>query len=67
LAGLERWLGESPAGDEALLCLDPFWRNERWRLLFLNTRPQPVQELKCTAFLRWLHKCLDRKTVLTSL
>gem|GEM_PF-1129316 len=24
----------SPAGDEALLCLDTFWRNERWHLLF---------------------------------
>jgi hypothetical protein len=24
----------SPAGDEALLCLETFWRNERWDLLF---------------------------------
>lgn len=24
----------SPEGDEALLCLDTFWRNGRWRLLF---------------------------------
>ena len=29
----------SPAGDEALLCLDTFWRNERWPLLFPHTRP----------------------------
>jgi hypothetical protein len=28
----------SPAGDEALLCLDTFWRNERWHLLFPHTR-----------------------------
>ena len=28
-----------PAGDEALLCLDTFWRNERWHLLFPNTHP----------------------------
>jgi hypothetical protein len=24
----------SPIGDEALLCLETFWRNERWSLLF---------------------------------
>lgn len=30
----------SPAGDEALLCLNTFWRNERWHLLFPHTRPQ---------------------------
>ena len=29
----------SPAGDEALLCLDTFWRNERWPLLLAHTRP----------------------------
>jgi hypothetical protein len=29
----------SPAGDEALLCLDTFWRNERWHLLFAHARP----------------------------
>jgi hypothetical protein len=29
----------SPAGDEALLYLDTFWRNERWHLLFPQTRP----------------------------
>ena len=29
----------SPAGDEALLCLDTFWRNERWCLLCPHTRP----------------------------
>jgi len=28
----------SPAGDEALLCLDTFWRNERWHVLFPHTR-----------------------------
>jgi hypothetical protein len=27
----------SPAGDEALLCLDTFWRNDRWSLLFPHT------------------------------
>ena len=30
-------LGGSTAGDEAQLCLDPVWRNERWRLLFTHT------------------------------
>ncbi|MFP5248210.1 MAG: hypothetical protein ACLGP3_00105 [Acidobacteriota bacterium] len=29
----------STAGDEALLCLDTFWRNDRWHLLFPHTRP----------------------------
>ena len=24
----------STAGDEALLCLETFWRNDRWELLF---------------------------------
>ena len=24
----------STAGDEALLCLEMFWRNDRWHLLF---------------------------------
>jgi hypothetical protein len=24
----------STSGDEALLCLEMFWRNERWELLF---------------------------------
>jgi hypothetical protein len=28
----------SRAGDEALLCLDTFWRNDRWHLLFPHTR-----------------------------
>ena len=27
----------SPAGDEALLCLEMFWRNGRWHLLFPHT------------------------------
>lgn len=29
----------STAGDEALLCLDTFWRNGRWHLLFPHTLP----------------------------
>lgn len=29
----------SAAGDGALLCLDTFWRHERWHLLFPHTRP----------------------------
>lgn len=29
----------SPAGDEALLCLDTFWRNERWHVLFPHAGP----------------------------
>lgn len=28
----------SPQGDEALLCLEMFWRNQRWRLLFPHNR-----------------------------
>lgn len=28
----------STRGDEALLCLDMFWRNERWELLFPHAR-----------------------------
>jgi hypothetical protein len=28
----------SPQGDEALLCLEMFWRNERWHLLFPHNR-----------------------------
>lgn len=34
----------SPAGDEALLCLDTFWRNERWHLLFPHTRPNNLSK-----------------------
>jgi hypothetical protein len=34
----------SPAGDEALLCLDTFWRNERWHLLFPHTRPNHLSK-----------------------
>ena len=34
----------SPAGDEALLCLDTFWRNERWHLLFPHTRPNDLSK-----------------------
>jgi hypothetical protein len=29
----------SRPGDEALLCLDTFWRNDRWHLLFPHARP----------------------------
>ena len=29
----------SPTGDESLLCLDTFWRNGRWHLLFPHTSP----------------------------
>ena len=29
----------SQQGDEALLCLEIFWRNERWHLLFPHNRP----------------------------
>ena len=28
----------TPAGDEALLCLETFWRNGRWHLLFPHNR-----------------------------
>ncbi|HEY9176009.1 MAG TPA: hypothetical protein VI136_27330, partial [Verrucomicrobiae bacterium] len=31
----------STAGDEALLCLETFWRNERWDLLFPHTAYDP--------------------------
>ena len=30
----------SQAGDEALLCLEMFWRNGRWHLLFPHTSPR---------------------------
>ncbi|MEY2878179.1 MAG: hypothetical protein RLZZ15_559 [Verrucomicrobiota bacterium] len=29
----------SKAGDESLLCLDTFWRNGRWHLLFPHAAP----------------------------
>jgi len=29
----------SRAGDEALLCLETFWRNQRWSLLYPHTHP----------------------------
>ena len=29
----------SPRGDEALLCLEMLWRNDRWHLLFPHTAP----------------------------
>ena len=33
----------SRAGDEALLCLETFWRNGRWHLLFPHTAFNPAQ------------------------
>ena len=33
----------SPAGDEALLCLETFWRNDRWTLLFPHTAFDPAR------------------------
>jgi hypothetical protein len=33
----------SRAGDEALLCLETFWRNDRWHLLFPHTAFNPAR------------------------
>ena len=33
----------TPAGDEALLCLETFWRNGRWSLLFPHTAFDPAR------------------------
>lgn len=33
----------SQTGDEALLCLEMFWRNDRWHLLFPHTSFDPAQ------------------------
>jgi hypothetical protein len=33
----------STAGDEALLCLETFWRNDRWSLLFPHTAFNPAR------------------------
>ena len=33
----------STAGDEALLCLETFWRNDRWDLLFPHTAFDPAR------------------------
>lgn len=33
----------SPEGDEALLCLETFWRNDRWSLLFPHTAFDPTR------------------------
>jgi hypothetical protein len=33
----------SKQGDEALLCLEMFWRNERWHLLFPHTSFNPAR------------------------
>ncbi len=30
-------------GDEALMCLETFWRNDRWHLLFPHTRFDPAR------------------------
>ncbi|WCJ60993.1 hypothetical protein NXS98_07700 [Fontisphaera persica] len=35
----------STAGDEALLCLETFWHNDRWSLFF-PTRPSTLQEIE---------------------
>ncbi|MBI5774630.1 MAG: ISKra4 family transposase [Verrucomicrobia bacterium] len=34
----------SRAGDEALLCLDTFWRNNRWHLLFPHPHPHDLSK-----------------------
>jgi hypothetical protein len=33
----------SQQGDEALMCLEVFWRNDRWRLLFPHTSFNPAR------------------------
>jgi len=33
----------SQAGDESLLCLETFWRNDRWHLLFPHTSFNPAR------------------------
>lgn len=33
----------SQAGDESLLCLETFWRNERWQLLFPHSAFNPAR------------------------
>ena len=33
----------SQAGDEALMCLEMFWRNDRWHLLFPHTSFNPAR------------------------
>ena len=33
----------SRAGDEALMCLETFWRNDRWHLLFPHTTFNPAR------------------------
>jgi hypothetical protein len=33
----------SSTGDEALLCLETFWRNGRWSLLFPHTAFDPAK------------------------
>jgi len=38
----------SQAGDEALMCLEMFWRNGRWHLLFPHTSFNPAKtEMPC--------------------
>ncbi len=34
----------SQAGDEALMCLETFWRNGRWHLLFPHTSVNPARK-----------------------
>ena len=29
-------------GDEALMCLETFWRNNRWHDLFPHAKPPPL-------------------------
>lgn len=40
-----KWAGQfwSTAGDEALLCLETFWRNGRWHLFFPHTAFDPAK------------------------
>lgn len=33
----------SPSGDEALMCLETFWRNGRWHILFPHTSFDPAR------------------------
>ena len=37
-----RFVSEAIRGDEALLCLEMFWRNERWELLFPHAKVTSV-------------------------
>jgi len=35
----------STAGDEALMCLETFWRNDRWDHLYPHAKPSPTPSL----------------------